>query len=356
MGQPTCPPSTAMYESFFGLSRAPFSLASDSNCIHVTPALESVMRSLFDGVLQRRGCLALTAKPGLGKTTVLNALSDLLIDSYARTSMISVPTITADEFLELLMLNFGIQDVPVSKARRLKVLEGFLLRSDEEDRVSALIVDEAQRLSDEVLEEIRLLSNFEAGDQKLLQIVLAGQSELDDRLNQPDMWQFKQRIATRLTLYPLDLDDVADYVSFRWSEAGGGTVPFTPEALTSIAAWSAGVPRIVNVICHNTLIKAAAAKKQKLDVGLIRNVCTELDLPTPPVEHLLVAAPKSEAQPIEAPPPSPPQATEPQAAEPEAPRRRVPSGGIWKRLWPDASGEGKSIRPKSVLSLEDPPE
>ena len=274
-----------MYESFFQLTKSPFSLVSDPGCIHITPMIKDVLRTLVYGVRERRGCLALTAEPGLGKTTVLRVLCDFLIDSNAQSSTISIPTITSSEFLELLMLNFGIQDIPVSKARRLKILEEFLIRSDDADRVSALIVDEAHKLSDEVLEEIRLLSNFEAGNRKLLQIVLAGQTELNDRLNRPALWQFKQRIATRLTLSRLDRESVADYIRFRWTEAGASPFPFTGPALGAIAVWSGGIPRLINIICHNALLIAFSEKSLTLDPAIVREACADLDLPTPALEH-----------------------------------------------------------------------
>ena len=122
-----------MYESFFQLTKAPFSLVSDPGCIHVTAKVRDVLRTLVYGVLERRGCLALIADPGLGKTTLLRSLGDFLIDSNAQSSTILTPTVSPSEFLELLMLNFGIQDIPDSKARRLRILERFLMEADEKD-------------------------------------------------------------------------------------------------------------------------------------------------------------------------------------------------------------------------------
>jgi general secretion pathway protein A len=286
-----------MYENFFQLTKSPFSLVSDPGCIHVTPRFKEVMRTLVCGVLERRGCLTLTAEPGLGKTTVIRALCDYLVESNAQSCTISTPTITSSEFLELTLLNFGIEDIPLSKARRLKLLEHFLIRSNEAERVSVLIVDEAHNLTDEVLEEIRLLSNFEAGDRKLLQVVLAGQTQLNDRLNRPDLWQLKQRISTRLTLTRLDHDVVADYIRFRWSEASKSPCPFTDPALDTIAVWSRGIPRMVNIICHNALRVGCSEKSRILGPALVHKVCAELELRRPvpeyskstvhPVAHLL---------------------------------------------------------------------
>lgn len=270
-----------MYESFFQLTKAPFSLVSDPGCIHVTPKVRDVLRTLVYGVLERRGCLALIADPGLGKTTLLRSLGDFLIDSNAQSSTILTPTVSPSEFLELLMLNFGIEEIPDSKARRLRILEKFLIEADERDVVSALIVDEAHKLGDELLEEIRLLGNFESGNRKLLQIVLAGQSELNDRLSRPDLWQFKQRISARLTLTPLDRQSVADYVRFRWAEAGESPLPFNDSAMRAIAAWSSGVPRMINIICHNALQMAHSQNRKTVDHGMIEEASLELALPVP---------------------------------------------------------------------------
>lgn len=283
-----------MYEKFFQLTKAPFSLVSDPGCIHVTPKVRDVLRNLVYGVLERRGCLALIADPGLGKTTLLRSLGDFLIDSNAQSSTILTPTISPPEFLELLMLNFGIDEIPDSKARRLRILEKFLIEADERDVVTALIVDEAHKLSDEVLEEIRLLGNFESGNRKLLQIVLAGQSELNDRLSRPELWQFKQRISTRLTLAPLDPKSVADYIRFRWTEAGESALPFDDSAMRAVAAWSRGVPRMINIICHNALQMAHVLNRKTVDHAMVEEAGMELALPAPVFDpDLLDATSKS---------------------------------------------------------------
>jgi general secretion pathway protein A len=228
--------------------------------------------------------MALTGEAGLGKTTALRALSEVLVESNVHTSVILTPTLTSSEFLELLMLNFGIKEIPASKARRLKLLEDFLIRVDAAGRVSALVVDEAHQLSEELLEEIRLLGNFEAADRKLLQIVLAGQSEFNDRLNLPHMWHLKQRIAIRLSLRRLNSEVVEEYIQYRWSEAGGmGSFPFTADAVEAVAAWSYGIPRLINTICDGALLIAFSETIRKVDVQMIREACIDLMLPTPTI-------------------------------------------------------------------------
>jgi general secretion pathway protein A len=272
-----------MYERFFQLEKTPFSMVPDANCVHLTPQHADVVSGMVFGVLDRKGYLVLTGEAGLGKTTALVALSQLLIQGNVHSSLIFNPILTANEFLEMAMLNFGFEQVPSSKAQRLKMLENFLIRSDADGKVLALIVDEAHKLSPELLEEVRLLGNFQAPDHKLLQIVLVGQNELNDRLNLPELWQLKQRIAIRLSLKRLDRDGVGEYVRFRWGKAGTSPLPFTERALDGIAGWSNGIPRLINAICDNALVIAFSQATHAVDAPQVREACVELDLPTPPI-------------------------------------------------------------------------
>jgi len=285
-----------MYESFFGLMKAPFSVVPDPECIHLTAQHADVISGLAFGVLERKGYLVLTAEAGLGKTTALRALSKLLAESRVVSSIIFAPTLTPSEFLELAMLNFGFKDVPASKAQRLKLLEEFLVRADDEGKTAALIVDEAHQLSADLLEEVRLLGNFENSERKLLQIVLVGQNQLNDQLNLPQLWQLKQRITLRMSLQRLDRGAVEEYVRFRWGK-GGGTepIPFSTSALDAIAGWSNGIPRLINVICDNALMIAFADTSRTIDFEVVREACQELSLPTPTLTRS--AAPISATRP-----------------------------------------------------------
>jgi general secretion pathway protein A len=297
-----------MYERFFALTKSPFSLVPDPECIHLTAQHADAISGLAFGVLDRKGYLVLTGEAGLGKTTALRALSQLLSKSNADFSMIFAPTLTAPEFLELAMLNFGFNDIPPSKARRLKLLEEYLVRSDEEGRVMALIVDEAHQLSPELLEELRLLGNFESANRKLLQIVLVGQNQLNDKLNLPELWQLKQRIAIQLSLRRLDRRAVEEYIRFRWSKAGGvGEIPFSAVAIDAITAWSNGTPRLINIICENALLIAFSESSHNVDVKMVRDACEELSLPTSTIPRSFpsFAGARPLARPVEEPPPGP---------------------------------------------------
>lgn len=273
-----------MYESFFALSKAPFSVVPDPKCIHLTAQHADVISGLAFGVLERKGYLVLTAEAGLGKTTALRAFSNLLAESNVISSIIFTPTLTPQEFLELAMLNFGFKDVPASKAQRLKLLEEFLVRSEAEGKIVVLIVDEAHQLSPDLLEEIRLLGNFETVSRKLLQIVLVGQNQLNDQLNLPQLWQLKQRITLRMALRRLDQEAVQQFIQFRWAKAGGEEPsPFGAGAMQAIAAWSGGVPRLINVICDNALLIAFSQSMRTIDIQTVRAACEELALPTPAI-------------------------------------------------------------------------
>jgi general secretion pathway protein A len=187
--------------------------------------------------------------------------------------------LTKEEFLELAMLDFGLTDIPVSKAQRLWMLQKFLLRGRKDGKINVLIVDEAHKLSTQLLEEIRLLGNLEYGDEKLIQILLIGQSELDEVMNRPELWQLKQRISVRLAIKPLSVDDVEKYIQHRWTIAGGKSpLPFTPEALANIRKWSKGIPRLINSLCDNALTLAFADETRAVSAAHVETAATDLQL------------------------------------------------------------------------------
>jgi general secretion pathway protein A len=206
-------------------------------------------------------------------------------ETKVQSSVILNPTLTPAEFLELALLDFGIPEVPASKAQRLVKMQKLLLEGHREGRISTLVIDEAHKLSLDVLEEVRLLGNFEQDDQKLLQILLVGQSELSDLLERSDLRQLKQRIALRFTIEPLSPDEVDQYIRYRWTTAGGAhAVPFAPETVTQIAHYSRGIPRVINALCDNALILAFGEGARVVGEKHIREAAADLKLglPAPP--------------------------------------------------------------------------
>jgi general secretion pathway protein A len=266
-----------MYEKFFHLDKSPFGMTPDPSCLLMTDSHREALSGLMYAILKRKGFVVLTGDAGTGKTTLLRAL--IRSAKSARFSVVLNPTLSLTEFFELVLLDFGITDVPASKAQRIFRLQELLVKCHNDGYPPVLIVDEAHKLSPEILEEIRLLTNFETSDRKLLQIVLAGQTELSALLSRQDLRQLKQRIEIRLEIKPLSTSDVGIYMRHRWERAGGTTAPpFTPAAVSMIAAASRGIPRLVNSICDNALLLAYGNEDSLITDDHIRQVIRDLDI------------------------------------------------------------------------------
>jgi general secretion pathway protein A len=270
-----------MYEKLFNLQKNPFNVTPDPNWLLMTPTHRESLSGLLYAVYRRKGFVVLTGEAGTGKTVLLRAL--MRSSKAAQFSVVLNPTLTRDEFMEMVLLDFGITDIPASKAQRLVRLQDMLSEMQTQGIAPVLIVDEAQRLSVELLEEIRLLTNFETADRKLLQIILAGQPELATVLSRHELRQLKQRIEIRLEIKPLSVSEVGIYIQHRWVRAGGSTpVPFTADAISTIALASAGIPRLVNVICDTALLLAYGGRDATVKGGHIRQALRDLDLREPP--------------------------------------------------------------------------
>ncbi len=267
-----------MYEHFFGLRKSPFAMTPDSSAILLTEGHREALAGLSYALMRRKGFVVLIGEAGLGKTTLLRRLTEMVPETSAHTSVVFNPTLTPSEFLELLLFKFGVEDLPDSKARRLILLENLLKDAHDTGRVPVLIIDEAHKLSSEVLEEIRLLTNFESNDHKMLQIVLAGQPELGTLLNRHDLWQLKQRVALRLHLRPLSQQHVGEYIGFRWARAGGSLPSPLRDVVTEIGVASRGIPRVINAICDNALLAAFGAQSRVVTKQEVRDVLRDLDI------------------------------------------------------------------------------
>jgi general secretion pathway protein A len=269
-----------MYEEFFGLSRRPFSMSADPQFLYLTAQHREAATGLIYSILKHRGMVTVTGGPGTGKTTVLKAVLSSIPATSAKVAYVAVPTLTVAEFLEFVLLQFGLLDLAhANKAERLLMFERFLLRAHEKNRTVVLIVDEAHKLTREILEEIRLLTNFETAQGKLIQVVLAGQSELEDLLRRDEMSQIKQRISYRFALKGLAEEEVAGYIAHRWSRAGGdSTLPFGQEAFRGIALYSQGIPRLINAICDNALVMAYGEGVATVGADTVLAAARDLDL------------------------------------------------------------------------------
>lgn len=267
----------------FGLRKNPFSMTPDPAFLFLTEQHREGLVGLTYAILERKGFAVLTGEVGTGKTTLLARVLQFVPSTRLQFSLILNPTLTPSEFLEMALLDFGVRDIPASKAQRLWKLQNLLLQGQREDKVSALIVDEAHKLSPEVLEEIRLLGNFEEADRKLLQIILVGQNELDDILNREDLRQLKQRVAVRLSIGPLAQAEVGQYIRHRWLRAGGTQSPFSAQAIADIAAVSRGIPRLINSVCENALTLAFAEESSVVEPRHVQTAASDLRLSPAPV-------------------------------------------------------------------------
>ena len=268
-----------MYQRSFGLTKEPFAMTPDPAFLFLTAGHREALAGLSYAVLGGKGFVVLTGDAGTGKTTLLTKMLGSIPETRAVFSVVLNPMLAPDEFLEMALLDFGIPEVPASKAQRLVLLRQFLTDARKAGKSCVLVVDEAHKLEPSVLEEIRLLSNFELADAKLLQIVMAGQTELTNVLNRDDLRQLKQRISVRLNLCPLSRTDVEHYVRHRWIKAGGTQAqPFSDEALGHITELSAGIPRLVNVICDNALMLAYGEGVAGVTAQHIAEVAADLDL------------------------------------------------------------------------------
>jgi len=270
-----------MYLESFGLKKKPFSLTSDPSMLYFTDSHREALAVLCYGLLERKGLILLLGHAGTGKSTLLARAVLGLPPSRVQFASIVNPTFTGSEFLEMVMLGFGMREVPATKPQRLARLEKFLLQTQADGKVAALVVDEAHKLSTDALEEIRLLGNLERNSEKMLQIILAGQNELADTMNREDCVQLKQRVSLRVALKPLAAADVGRYIACRWARAGGKQrAPFATKAVELTAHVSQGIPRLINVVCDNALMAAFGEESPTVEVSHVRQSCVDLDLPT----------------------------------------------------------------------------
>jgi general secretion pathway protein A len=269
-----------MYETFYGLRERPFDLISDSRFLLLTSKHREALSALKYGIFGRKGLTLLIGEAGTGKTTVIRkALEDFHAEGH-RVGYLSNPTLTQREFIEWLAVEFDLSEAATgSKARFLRELTTVLTGHRAAGRLTGLVFDEAQSLPRALLEEIRLLSNIETPTEKLFPVVLAGQPELVDRLNDPTLRQLKQRVALRTTLLPLEDSEVAAYLAGRIQRAGGAPAQlFTREAVLAIAEFAAGIPRVISVIADNALINGLALERRPITRDIVEEVCRVLDL------------------------------------------------------------------------------
>ena len=269
-----------MYKQFFGLSKNPFEISPDPFFYHATPRHNEALANLHYGVGRRKGFIVITGEVGTGKTLLVRCLLAELRKNNIAFGYVFNPLLSTTEFFQYIMADLGLQYSGRSKTEMLLDLNRFLIQRHARGLITALVVDEAQALRPELLEEVRLLTNLETSQQKLLQIVLMGQPELEVVLDSPGLRQLKQRVSLRCQLLPLDEEQTRGYVLSRLERAGAKPEPpiFEPEALAKVFEYSRGIPRIVNNLCENGMVNAFAREQRNVTAEMITEVAADFRL------------------------------------------------------------------------------
>ena len=268
-----------MYKKFFGLKENPFNVNPDPRYLYLTPNTQEALACLTYGIETRKGFILLTGEVGTGKTTLINKLLEWLHKERVFTAFVFNPRLSVSQFFDFMMADFGIPCESHQKGQMLLKLNQWLLDRYQAGERAVLVVDEAQNLSPQMLEEIRLLTNLETSTEKLLQIVLAGQPELEQKLNQPQLRQLRQRITLRAKTRQLTLDETQGYIQERMRIAGAENPDiFSPEAVAAVHRFARGIPRVTNLLCEHALVSSFAVQKNPVPGEIVEEVARDFDL------------------------------------------------------------------------------
>ena len=276
-----------MYKSYFGLKENPFNVNPDPRYLYLTKQIEEALTGLMYGIQTRKGFITLTGEVGTGKTTLVNRLLDWLRQRRTRTAFLFNSRMNTSHLFDFILAEFEIVCESRTKSQQLMKLNQWLLERYRAGETAVLIIDEAQNLSYPVLEEIRMLTNLETSTEKLLQIVLSGQPELEEKLKLPQLRQLKQRITLRCKTAPLTKEQTHAYIAERLRIAGtSGEQIFSPEAMDTVHMYSLGIPRVVNLLCEHALINTYVEQERVVSPKIVEDIAREFQLdeiePIPP--------------------------------------------------------------------------
>ena len=266
-----------MYREFYGFREAPFHITPDPRFLFFSDQHREAFNHVLYGIQERKGFIQLTGEVGAGKTTICRAILQRL-PAECRTALILNPVLTSAQFFRTVLVELGLDAAGRDPSECLEVLNAYLLEQAVAGNDVVLLIDEAQDLDRDLLEQVRLLSNLETDDRKLLQIVLLGQPELREKLNERSLRQLRQRITVRYHLDPLSREDTARYIAHRLRVAGANGRPvFTPWAIRVIHRYSGGIPRLVNAVCDKALLYGFVNGTDRLGARAARQAIRELE-------------------------------------------------------------------------------
>jgi len=270
-----------MYKAFYNLKRNPFEITPDPSFLFPTRRHNEALAALYYGVRRHRGFVVMTGEVGTGKTLLVRCLLQLLNQSDIAYAYVFNGRLSPLEFLQYVAADFGLSSSGKNKGELLLMLSNFVISRHQKRLTTVLVVDEAHHISAEILEEIRLLTNLETTQQKLLQILLVGQPELDEKLDSVELRQLKQRIALRSCLQPLDLEETRGYIQRRLLVAGAdpkAPALFPSETIATVYRHSRGIPRLINTVCENALISAYAKQARSVTPDIIEEIAADFRL------------------------------------------------------------------------------
>jgi len=271
-----------MYNAFFGFTQNPFNMSPDPSFLFRSMQHEEALANLIYGVQSRKGFIALTGEVGTGKTTMLECLRDFLNAQQIAFASLFNSRLDVQQFFEMLAYDLDLRCNRLSKTEVLIALNDLLLQQAQQGRTTVLIVDEAHNLDLDVLEEVRMLGNLENRRGKLLQIILAGQPELDRKLDAPGLRNLKQRIVLRCSIDPFSDEQTTEYMLTRLAKAGmSEQTVFPPEVLAEIHLRTQGIPRVINAVCDNLLLTAFAMESKVTTLEMLDEVCHDMRLDWP---------------------------------------------------------------------------